>query len=817
MIVDSPPAPADVRMGLAPGVERIAFAGSVQISEPTPNNKVRMIYNKHDISESPSPLAQFRGELVDSIDKAGELKRWLGERRDVLGVDTESGGLKPERHRLRMVQFGDLNTGWAVPWERWGGVAEEVLRTYEGPLVLHNSSFDMRFLQTKIPTWKAPWHRIHDTMTLAHLNDPTRPKGLKPLAARLVDVRAVSGQRLLDDIMQRNNWTWDTVPLDHPYYWIYSSMDPVLTCHIYDQLMPKVENQGMMEAYDLEMAVVRICSEMMLKGVRVDVPYCTTKNAELREWVIKARQWLDAEWGIANATSNQQVLKVLLAEGIELTKTTKGGQLSLDQEVLSSLDHPVAHMVLKIRKAEKICSSYLENFAEMVDLQGIVHCNINTMGARTGRMSVTDPALQTLHRGDPTVRDVFIPREGNVLVTCDADQIEARLAAHFAQDQGLIDTFLSDDDFFCGVASEIFQEPIEKGDPRRQLTKNTVYGCLPLDTEIYLENKGWSHYHDIREGDYTLGLNEETQCIEWTRIIQTHYYDSAPLVYLTMDPGIAIRCTPNHRWYIAHIWHRPIDNKTPTLIEHPEFKETSDLKETDCLITSARLSPSLWGKAVQFALDGIPFIAKNSVSSSIREFPRVTPYKHQLPVWCVTTELGSWVMRQNGHALITGNSIYGAGVEKMAQTAGVTFQQMEPVKHAFDSRFPGLKNLMQQVTRVAHQRLLDEGSAYVRTPLGRILPVTDEKEYKLVNYLIQGHAAEILKQGLVDLDAAGVGEYLILPVHDEVILDVPRSEAEDVQTLVEQTLTDTSTYAVPLSWSADILTQRWGEKYRRGG
>ena len=139
---------------------------------------------------------------------------------------------------------------------------------------------------------------------------------------------------------------------------------------------------------------------------------------------------------------------------------------------------------------------------------------------------------------------------------------------------------------------------------------------------------------------------------------------------------------------------------------------------------------------------------------------------------------------------------------------------MEPVKRAFDQRFPGLKDLMRQVTTVAHARYLKEGLAYVMTPLGRRLPTTGEAEYKLVNYLIQGHAAEVLKEGLINLDTAGLGELLVLPVHDEVILDVPRGQALEVKSLVEETLTDLTRYAVPLTWSADILPTRWGDKFR---
>lgn len=77
-------------------------------------------------------------DLVDSFDKAMEFKRWAGERRPSFAVDTETTGLSPHRDDIRLIQFGDMKTGWAIPWHFWGGVALEVLQDYTGPLVFHN-------------------------------------------------------------------------------------------------------------------------------------------------------------------------------------------------------------------------------------------------------------------------------------------------------------------------------------------------------------------------------------------------------------------------------------------------------------------------------------------------------------------------------------------------------------------------------------------------------------------------------------------------------------------------------------------------------
>jgi DNA polymerase-1 len=156
---------------------------------------------------------------------------------------------------------------------------------------------------------------------------------------------------------------------------------------------------------------------------------------------------------------------------------------------------------------------------------------------------------------------------------------------------------------------------------------------------------------------------------------------------------------------------------------------------------------------------------------------------------------------------------YGAGVGKMSESAGVPYSQMEPVVRAVDARYPGIKRFMKSVEDVGMRRLRSEGQGYVLTPTGRKLPCDDDKVYALTNYLHQGHAAEIFKRSLVELDMAGWGDYLVLPVHDEVLLDVPDDLTDEAMIAVPKVMSNMSDYAVPLTASAEGPFTNWGEKY----
>lgn len=599
-----------------------------------------------------NPLDTVQLHLVNSFDVAGDMMRWLGERRplDAIGVDTETASLNAYGGKpLRLIQFGDANHGWALPWEDWRGLALEVLNKWTGDMILHNARFDVNWIREKSP-WVPDWSRIHDTLTQAHLDDPTRSRGLKPLSGMLIDPRAASSQSVLDKEMNLNNWDWDTVPIVETgvgsSYWIYAALDPVLTYRLHEHFTSTRRDYAI--AYELEMGTVRCIADMERRGARVDLPYCAHMMSKIGQFSHDMRAYIRDQFGIENATSVKQCIEAFEAMGRKITRFTKGNAKSLDKEQLQTFiierdddgnelpGNDLAQYLLQLRKAEKQSGPYFSNFQKYADTGSIVHPTIWPCGTRTARMSITDPALQTMPRNDPAVRDAFIPRDGNLLMSIDADQIEMRLAAHFSRDEGLRKAFVEEDDFFNTVASEAWGDTVVKGDPRRQFMKNGCYGKL-----------------------------------------------------------------------------------------------------------------------------------------------------------------------------------YGASVSKIATTAGVPIMDMERVMARFDQSYPGILRLQSAIIQVGRERGSGDGRPYVNTPTGRRLYGDKGKEYALTNYLIQSHAAELLKKGICDLDAVGLGDYLILPVHDELVLDVPREDAVDVKHTLEETLNAVGRdYFVPLTWSADVMEERWGDKYR---
>jgi DNA polymerase-1 len=388
-----------------------------------------------------------------------------------------------------MVQFGDLNTGWAIPWERWGGVAAEALRKYEGRLCGHNViPYDSRVFKAQADGWELPVHRTDDAMLQAAIEDSAQRKGLKPLSDRLVDPDASAGQAILHEAMDKNKWTWDTVPVDFPPFWIYSALDPVLSAHMDAYFTPRIAASGQ-EAYDLERATGRICATMMLAGMQVDTEYMETESAKIQEFSAKSLGWLKDQHGVESVNSAAQLQRAMTALGTPLVELTGTGLPKTDKDTLGAFRHhpdpkvaTFIQQVLAVRHAQRITDFYFDSFRRHLEPGDVIRASINILAARTSRMSVSDPPLQQLPRDDKMVRGAFVPHAGHVFITCDLAQIEARLSAHFSQDAALIEVFrLADEtgaDFFCALAGQIFQQEIARADRRRSLTKNVTYGKL---------------------------------------------------------------------------------------------------------------------------------------------------------------------------------------------------------------------------------------------------------------------------------------------------------------------------------------------------
>ena len=146
--------------------------------------------------------------------------------------------------------------------------------------------------------------------------------------------------------------------------------------------------------------------------------------------------------------------------------------------------------------------------------------------------------------------------------------------------------------------------------------------------------------------------------------------------------------------------------------------------------------------------------------------------------------------------------LYGSEADTLAYTAGITYYEARDLLTWYRSVFSGVNEMFAKLRGQTSATTLDGRRMCVDYP---------SQSYKLVNYMIQGTSADILKKAIIRCDRAGLGPYMRIPVHDELIFEVPKRDAKEVAEQVKLAMLDDS-HDVPLT-AQPVIVKHWGEKY----
>lgn len=430
--------------------------------------------------------------FIDSLDGALDLRDWF-HRQPYVALDTETSGLDVHARdfHVRLIQFGNKTEAWVMECEPWVGFVRELLRDYKGRIIGHNlGGYDAGALRAI--GIMLPWEKVDDTLIAMRLARPHQNAGLKDVTVRYISPRAADSQGGLHKTMKKNKWGWDTVPGDLPEYRFYAAMDVIINSRLFEH--PVCQEGLNSPVYEMEMDVRAIAHEMEWRGMRVNVPFAYETAARLRKEASDLASQIHERHGFS-ISSGPQLSRWLLDHGVKLSVLTGGGSASTSKDALEAARYSatgeaaeIMDAVLRSRKITKMASSYFDNFVSM-STDGLLHPQIQTLQARTGRMSITNPAMQTLPRVDEDdpdtrlVRQAIIPREENhKIVSSDFSQIELRVIASLSEDPNLIEAFrIADEtgeDLFTASGQIVYDDPtMKKSDARRTLVKNTMYGA----------------------------------------------------------------------------------------------------------------------------------------------------------------------------------------------------------------------------------------------------------------------------------------------------------------------------------------------------
>jgi DNA polymerase I len=175
--------------------------------------------------------------------------------------------------------------------------------------------------------------------------------------------------------------------------------------------------------------------------------------------------------------------------------------------------------------------------------------------------------------------------------------------------------------------------------------------------------------------------------------------------------------------------------------------------------------------------------------------------------------------QRNRAKMVSYGLAYGMEAFGLAQRLSIETSEAQEILDAYFSAFPSVRAHMEQTVVEARSK------GYTETLFGRRRSLPDlhspnrnlrmAAERQAMNAGIQGLAADLFKVALVRLDAAledqGLTSRLVLQVHDEVLVEVPKAEEKTVAALVPEVLGSVAEVvglAVPLK-----VSSAWGSSW----
>jgi DNA polymerase-1 len=258
------------------------------------------------------------------------------------------------------------------------------------------------------------------------------------------------------------------------------------TLRLREPLAERVRERGSEHLYrEVELPLVRVLAAMEDAGVKIDTYRMGEITARLADRVeeleVKAHELAGEEFVLG---STQQVARILF-ETLRLTPGRKGKTgYSTDTRVLRGLrgEHEIVPVLEEWREYSKLLNTYLQPLPALLGADGRLHTTFNQTVAATGRLSTSNPNLQSIPiRTDlgREIRSAFVAEDGYRLIAADYSQIELRILAHVSGEPKLREAFERGDDIHRATAAEVLgRDPASLTTGERSIAKMINFGII---------------------------------------------------------------------------------------------------------------------------------------------------------------------------------------------------------------------------------------------------------------------------------------------------------------------------------------------------
>ncbi|TXH95812.1 MAG: DNA polymerase I, partial [Pseudomonas sp.] len=452
-------------------------------------------------AEIAAPASESRYETV--LEQA-RFDAWLKklEAAELIAFDTETTSLDPQQAQVVGVSFA-VEAGEAayVP----------LAHSYMGVPAQLDRDAVLRALKPILEDparAKVGQHAKYDINVLAHASTPIEVQGVAydtMLESYVLDSTATRhdmdslamkylehGTIRFEDIAGKGakQLTFDQIALEQAGP--YAAEDADVTLRLHQCLWAKLQATPSLARVlkDIEMPLVPVLARIERNGALVDARLLGQHSVELGERLVALeRQAFDLAGQEFNLGSPKQLGAILYDKlGLPVLSKTATGQPSTAEAVLAELaeqEHALPKLLMEYRSLSKLKSTYTDRLPEQINPRtGRIHTSYHQAVTATGRLSSSDPNLQNIPirtAEGRRIRQAFVAPAGYKLLAADYSQIELRIMAHLARDEGLLDAFRHDRDVHRATAAEVFGVPLEQvsADQRRSakaINFGLIYG-----------------------------------------------------------------------------------------------------------------------------------------------------------------------------------------------------------------------------------------------------------------------------------------------------------------------------------------------------
>ncbi|PTV61165.1 DNA polymerase I [Pseudomonas putida] len=478
-----------------------------------------------DVAPAVEPAAKVEPKYETILDQA-RFDAWLEKLRQapLFAFDTETTGLDAQQAQLVGLSFAvEPHEAAYVPLAHdYEGAPAQLDREavllalkplLEDPAkakVGQNAKYDINILANGSPAIEMRGV-AYDTMLESYvLNSTATRHDMDSLAQKYLDHTTIA----FEDIAGKGakQLTFNQITLDKAGP--YAAEDADITLRLHHALQARLAQTPSVQPVltDIEMPLVPVLARIERQGALVDAELLKVQSGELgvkmAELELRAYELAGETFNLGSPKQLGTILYDKLGMPV-LSKTAKG-QPSTAEAVLDELaeqGYPLPEVLMQYRSLSKLKSTYTDKLPGQINPRtGRIHTSYQQAVAATGRLSSSDPNLQNIPirtAEGRRIRQAFVASPGYKLLAADYSQIELRIMAHLAKDEGLLHAFRNDLDVHRATAAEVFGVALEDvtTDQRRSakaINFGLIYGmsAFGLAKQIGVDRKQSQDYID---------------------------------------------------------------------------------------------------------------------------------------------------------------------------------------------------------------------------------------------------------------------------------------------------------------------------------